>query len=94
MGAKGESGGEWRGLGKAEWERGKEEKGGRQRNLGTEGGRGRLGERGGAPAWDSASSHRPSLQVSLKYSIRDMRPSVSGCLLWVGFAKRDPLSQQ
>lgn len=88
VGEKGEAWGRLSGRGR------EEEKRRRQRDLGTEGGRGRLGEGGGAPVWDSASSHWPSLQVSLKYSVRDMLPSVSGCLVWAGFPRSDPLSQQ
>ena len=55
--------------------RGREgERDGTQRELGTEGGRDGSGEVGGAPVWDSASSHRQIWQVSLKYSVRDTLP--------------------
>ena len=87
VGVKGESGGEGR-----EGEKGRE--GGRESwvQWDGEGGRGRGG--GGARNWDSASSPRQTMQLSLKCFVRDTLPSVSRCLLWAGVWRLEPLSQQ
>lgn len=75
--------------------------GGRRGELGTEGGRERGVGGGGvgvgvgrARVWDSASSPRHALQVSLECCVRDTFPWVSRCLLWAGVRRSDPRSQQ
>ena len=90
--AKGDSGCERRELSKAEFER-EGRKGGRE-IWGQREGEGVCRTVGRANVWDSASSYRQTLQVSLKCRIRDTLPSVWRCLLWAGFPRSDPLSKQ
>ena len=78
-------GDEGRELGKAEWERGVG---------GGGGGGGSAGAGGSARIWDSASSPRHTLQVSLECCVRDTFPWVSRCLFWAGVRRSDPQSQQ
>lgn len=80
-------GDEGRELGKAEWERGVGGGGGG-------GGGGSAGAGGSARIWDSASSPRHTLQVSLECCVRDTFPWVSRCLFWAGVRRSDPQSQQ